>query len=384
VTISFDVVPVPFTDEYQIQVEQTFQTHVPAPVMVLNPTYVNFNNVTPGFEADFTVNVENYGLIQMTDVTIAGQQSSGVQLTPLITYFPLLLPMQSVDVPFTLTYETNAAPVPGQQDDPDKPTPSSCFAGAAPFGGLLDPNAAVGLAAIFNGQARCATDNSPEGCGASMGAVVGLGIALGVVTALNAEFPESIISFAAALGCIFNFGYSSPSGGGNIPNFPSSLPQAGALTGCFAPDTPVLMADGSTKPIANIQIHDLVRTGTHLWNTAEVNCTYELMAESEQQIQFTRPGATSPQQVMVSGEHLFWVDGKGWLAASRINQGDWLIDEAGERVPVVGNQATPVKSKVYTLSLSGDGAFYANGLLVHDLCGQVPSVMSAPVARGAK
>ncbi len=48
VTINFSVVPVPFTDQYEIQVEQTFATFVPVPVLVMSPPYTSFNNVSPG------------------------------------------------------------------------------------------------------------------------------------------------------------------------------------------------------------------------------------------------------------------------------------------------------------------------------------------------
>jgi hypothetical protein len=37
VTVSFTVTPVPFTDRYEITIEQTFQTHVPSPVLVMTP-----------------------------------------------------------------------------------------------------------------------------------------------------------------------------------------------------------------------------------------------------------------------------------------------------------------------------------------------------------
>ena len=50
VTVTFNVVPVPFTDRYEIVVEQTFETHVPIPVLVVDPPWQQFYNVEPGFE----------------------------------------------------------------------------------------------------------------------------------------------------------------------------------------------------------------------------------------------------------------------------------------------------------------------------------------------
>ena len=45
VSYSFTVVPVPFQDTYQIVVTTTFETHVPLPVITIDPPYVNMNSL---------------------------------------------------------------------------------------------------------------------------------------------------------------------------------------------------------------------------------------------------------------------------------------------------------------------------------------------------
>ena len=70
------------------------------------------------------------------------------------------------------------------------------------------------------------------------------------------------------------------------------------------------------------------------------------------------------------------MDGKGWEAARAVIAGDWLSDSNGYRVGVLSNEAVKRSTKVYTFSLSGDNAFYANGILAHDLCGAPPVVTS--------
>jgi hypothetical protein len=77
----------------------------------------------------------------------------------------------------------------------------------------------------------------------------------------------------------------------------------------------------------------------------------------------------------VTAEHLLWVDGKGWTAAGRVRQGDWLSDSHGGRVRVTDNEPLGRSLKVYTMRLAVDNAFYANDVLVHDLCG-----LAAPVS----
>ena len=66
-----------------------------------------------------------------------------------------------------------------------------------------------------------------------------------------------------------------------------------------------------------------------------------------------------------------WMAG-GWTAASRLHPGDWLFDPQDHRVQITGIKMINSKTKVYTFKLAGDSAFYANGVLVHDLCGAPP------------
>ena len=76
---------------------------------------------------------------------------------------------------------------------------------------------------------------------------------------------------------------------------------------------------------------------------------------------------------MTTDEHLFWVDGKGWTPANRLQPGDWLLTEGAGRVQVSGNSPEKRSCEVFTLQLRGDSAFYANGVLVHDMCGVHPT-----------
>jgi hypothetical protein len=48
---------------------------------------------------------------------------------------------------------------------------------------------------------------------------------------------------------------------------------------------------------------------------------------------------------------------------------DWLFDEEGRRVQIIANERLRGGLQVYTLKLTGDVAFYANHVMVHDLCG---------------
>jgi hypothetical protein len=132
------------------------------------------------------------------------------------------------------------------------------------------------------------------------------------------------------------------------------------------------MADGTVKAISDIRMGDAVRSGPKAGNIAVVNAVYSLDANNLQEIRLAGAGALNPGSLLATQEHQFWVDGKGWVAARAVAAGDWLFDAAGRRVSVMANQSVTRRTTVYTFSLAGDDAFYANGVLVHDMCGALP------------
>ncbi|HVK58521.1 MAG TPA: polymorphic toxin-type HINT domain-containing protein, partial [Candidatus Kapabacteria bacterium] len=376
VTINFTVVPVPYTDKYEIKLEQTFETHVPAPVLVVDPAFKDFKNVTPGFEANFIVNVKNHGLIAMEDVIIKGSQVSGGVLTPLIEYFPRLLPQETVEVPFVFTYNTPGASQQGQRRQLSGDDIAGCLVGAMPFGSLADPAFFQGLAAIFGGTFYCITDLSPQQALATVGALFALSQVLGSISSAQ----EFLIGFVGgALSCIIgnllpSFGDGGDGGGG--PGGVGNGSYGVSNAACFSPGTAILMSDGSTKPIEQIKSNDLVRVGPGTAEVARVSRTFVRQQESVCDIEF------SGGKVQATSEHRFWVDGTGWVAANQLKAGDYLMNNDGGRVRIA--RVTEVKNNepVYTFSVLGDNVFYANGVLVHDMCGVENKLITTANAGG--
>lgn len=160
VTINFSVTPVPYTDQYEITIQQTFETHVPAPVLVLSPAYRDLDDVTPGYQATLIFTAQNQGMIQMEDLTLTGQQDGAASLTPLITYVPVLLPQQSIDIPYVFTYAGSNAPA--QQNlvgDGIKDWKLCGKPGGVGEEALIE-GFITGLDAIANAKGRCIKDNS--------------------------------------------------------------------------------------------------------------------------------------------------------------------------------------------------------------------------------
>ena len=144
-------------------------------------------------------------------------------------------------------------------------------------------------------------------------------------------------------------------------------------SGCFAADTMILMADGTSKPISEIKAHDVVRDGSEPNNLAVVSAVYLMKSQAVEEIDLNAPQS----RIVATTEHLFWVDGKGWTAVSRLQPGDWVFNAADRRVQITGIKKIDAKTNVFTFKLSGDDAFYANDVLVHDYCGTPSSTVSA-------
>ncbi|MGA2174885.1 MAG: choice-of-anchor tandem repeat GloVer-containing protein [Verrucomicrobiota bacterium] len=371
VTVNFTVVPVPFTDSYQIQVEQTYETYVPVGVLVLDPPYLGFTNLPSGFQATFTTSAENQGLAQMTDVTLTGSEANGFSVTPLITYIPVLLPMQSVEVPMVVALDSPG--VAGGQNAQARQSTSDCVS-AQNIQDFL-----TGVMVLAQALQMCPKDSAPETSlaneiledeieeatiGESLeGSVAGATVAAELAGALIGCAHPGISSFFLGTG-----GYSGPS-----YNTPVAAPGFNLPNGCFSASTSVLMGDGTEKPISEIRIGDTVRSGPKPGNIAVVYAVYSLTATNFQEIRFVSADAKNARSLTATDEHRFWVDGKGWVAAGVVAAGDWLFDSSGRRLSVVASQSVTRSMPAYTFSLADDNAFYANGVLVHDLCGAPPA-----------
>ncbi|MGZ8901289.1 MAG: polymorphic toxin-type HINT domain-containing protein, partial [Limisphaerales bacterium] len=364
VTINFSVVPVPFTDRYEIKLEQTFETHVPMPVLVMSPAFMQFDNVKPGFEASYIVTAKNEGLIQMENLTIKGSQSAGATFTPLITYAPVLLPQQTIEIPFHVTYLGT-----GGQTQQSNPL-SDCLPNPLGFMDDIGPFT-EGLAALANAEGRCIRDNTLLMCAGAV--AMGMRI-FGDLTGVLSSVAEQAASY---IGCVLgsllsNFGGI---GGGSGPAAATTQQavqnfQRGGPV-CFAADTRVLMADGTSMTIDQIKVGDLVRTGKESENVAHVAEVFELTSSAVRDIEFTWPGGARSDLLRATDEHMFWVDGKGWVEAHALRVGDWLLDDQGRPVQITQTQRYKGALQVYTFRLREDAAFYANGVLVHDMCGFV-------------
>jgi hypothetical protein len=62
--------------------------------------------------------------------------------------------------------------------------------------------------------------------------------------------------------------------------------------------------------------------------------------------------------VGTTGEHPFWVEGKGWTAAGELRIGDVLVSHDGQRVPVEGVADSGDVATVYNFRIAGHHTYF--------------------------
>jgi large repetitive protein len=391
VTVRFSVVPVPFTDRYEIKIEQTFQTRVPVPVMVLTPQSVTLTEIEPGFTGTVMFTLKNEGLISVFDVELFGKRINDAIATPLIDYLPELKPQQSVQIPMRIEYFGGTAE-PSVQAGVFSGSPGVLMAASAPptmdgVGDFIDcfrnfKYGDITLTMFGRGSAQC-PDGAAYYPGASAtinvdkllkyacrfgkkvkvikAACIASNIIKGLACAL-AQLPPATLTgkplpgFGSSGGGVTGYG-----GGGSWPT--------SAADACLLPGTRVSMADGSTKPIEEIDIGDRLFSadapaGRLVLSTTRLQAREVLLVQ-------TKPlfGDGETRELGITPEHRVWLDQSGWTFAGDLQPGQWMRGQAGELREIVSVERIDDPGFVYTLQLEADSAFYAEGLLLHDQCG---------------
>ena len=378
VTVTFSVVPVPFTDRYTIKIEQTFSTHVPAPVLVVDPVFMQYDNVLPGFETTFTATAKNYGLIKLEDFTVSGSYQAQAQFIPSVTFLPELAPMQQVEIPYKVVYlGSGEQPVPLSQ-----PAPLSLPVQMALAGGPAAASSGPVVLGGSGGYDPCRDDfgdalmNLMSQLAGRYGCIDGttLANAMMVVQVLlglrddHAGDADTVIMMALC----FSKGTTSTSKSRTFTEGPGNDSGNGFpdYNGCFAAGTAVRLADGSSRPIESIRAGDVLATGSGPRDRATVLATF---VRDQARLRVVR--LDGGRTLRLTDEHLVWVDGAGWKQAQHVRPGERLAVWPDASAPVIENVSAGAPATVYTLELREETTFFADGVLVQHLCGaQVPGM----------
>ena len=151
-----------------------------------------------------------------------------------------------------------------------------------------------------------------------------------------------------------------------------------ARYGCFTKDTPVLMADGTAKPIQDIVAGDEVMafnadTGVNEPATVTRTFTHEDVE--------TLVVRTDQGDITTTATHPFYVENRGYTPAGQLHQGDHLHTPDGNTVQVLNIQSTGQHHTVHNLEVNGHHNYHVatnsqTWILVHnnDGCGPTGTV----------
>ena len=148
---------------------------------------------------------------------------------------------------------------------------------------------------------------------------------------------------------------STPSG--RQTNSPGNTP---CRANSFVPSTAVLMADGSTKAIDDVELGDRVWAADPATGEAGARSVLDLIVGvgTKELVDVTVDGST----VTATGGHPFWVDSQGeWVDAADVQVGDFLLDEHGVTLLVDDVDVRLVTdATVHNLTVEGLHTFYVN------------------------
>jgi hypothetical protein len=130
--------------------------------------------------------------------------------------------------------------------------------------------------------------------------------------------------------------------------------------GCFVPGTEILMADGTTKYIEDIEVGDYVLTRENEFSdtlvAAEVSALHsEAVVET----------------ILVNGElgltdnHIIFINGQ-WKEASKLQIGDVLLADNGEWISVDSIDTKIEPMRVYNFEVTDLHTYFADGHYVHN------------------
>ncbi|WP_225802758.1 polymorphic toxin-type HINT domain-containing protein [Streptomyces sp. NK15101] len=164
-----------------------------------------------------------------------------------------------------------------------------------------------------------------------------------------------------------------PSGVQGSRNFTAKVKS---LTPCnsFVPGTMVLMADGSVKPIEEVEAGDQVLAGDPKDGSSHAETvTAEIKGEGRKQlVEINADAGDRPVQITATAGHPFWLPEAGeWVEAGELKSGQWLRTNTGGHVKVVEvKRWVSLKAKVYNLSVSNLHTYYVlagvTPILVHN------------------
>ena len=152
----------------------------------------------------------------------------------------------------------------------------------------------------------------------------------------------------------------------------SSLLGGLARGGCFVAGTPVAMADGSFKPIEQIQAGDRVLSrsqDSEARGKVEAKQVTQTETHWKPTLVLTFDDGT---HIETTGEHPFRIQDKGFVPAGRLSLGNAIVTRAGPCATLVKTEWRSTAQTVYNFTVADDHTYFVGrqngGLWVHNSC----------------
>ncbi|WP_329062542.1 polymorphic toxin-type HINT domain-containing protein [Streptomyces sp. NBC_01429] len=190
---------------------------------------------------------------------------------------------------------------------------------------------------------------------------------------------------------IFGYGPGAGAGAREVTGAKGRSGKRGSsgCTQCFLAGTEVLMADGKTKKIEDVQLGDEVwATDPETGESGLRKVTRLIVTEDDKHFN-TLSIATEDgiEELTATYEHPFWSPSEGrWLGASELQAGMALLADDGTAVIVTGNHAFTKRATTYNLTVDDLHTYYVlageTPVLVHNSNGCPTGRLSDPLPRG--
>ncbi|MEV4113264.1 polymorphic toxin-type HINT domain-containing protein [Nonomuraea sp. NPDC049695] len=147
---------------------------------------------------------------------------------------------------------------------------------------------------------------------------------------------------------------------------------ARACKSSFVPETHVLMADGTTKPIKDVKTGDLViATDPETGRTGPEPVTGLITSEGVKRLVQISVRSDGGGALIATEHHPFWVDAlRKWVTADALQPGQWLRTSAGTYVQITAVQKWTTVQRVHNLSIANLHTYYVlagqRDILVHN------------------
>jgi len=138
---------------------------------------------------------------------------------------------------------------------------------------------------------------------------------------------------------------------------------------CFAPETQVLMANGTTKAIQDVRLGDVVM-GQDTYGRQRPNVVTYIYRHGPEENGDQDYQMLKVNDISVRSEHLMFTT-DGWMIAGDLAVGDVLVGASG-MVPVTSIEEGSAEATVYNLTTYPNHTYYAGGVLVHNAKGEIP------------